>query len=79
MRPVPSKSGETRGKTRSNLFDDQEMDKLHDHDVLGAAVIDVHDVVAVEDATRTQWKEVYELESSEVEMQCNIVQASRRS
>ena len=53
VRPVPSKIGEARGKTRSNLFDDLEIDKLHDHDVLGAAVIDVHDVVAAGDATRT--------------------------
>lgn len=79
VRPVPSKIGEARGKPRSNLFDDLEVDKLHDHDVLGAAVIDVHAVVAAGDATRTQWKEVYELESSKVEMQCNILHASRRS
>ena len=69
VRPVSSKKGAAQGKSLSNLFDNPEMNESQDHNLLGTAVIDAHDVITVEDATQTQQKEVYELESSEAEMQ----------
>ena len=72
VRPVSSKKGAAQGKSLSNLFDNPEMNESQDHNLLGTAVIDAHDVITVEDATQTQQKEVYELESSEAEMQFAI-------
>ena len=70
--PVTSKTSEAQGKLFSNLFDNLEMDESEDDDLLGTTVIDVQDVATIEDAIQTQQQELYELESSEAEMQFAI-------
>lgn len=69
VQPVSSKTAEAPCKTLNNLFNNLEMDDPQDHDLLGAAMIDVQDVGTVQDPQQTQLQELYELESSEAEMQ----------
>lgn len=69
---VSSKTAGTGRKPLNNVFENLEMDYSQDHDLLGAAVIDVQDVGAAQDAQQTQGKELYELESSGAEAQFAI-------
>lgn len=80
-RSDPSKQVEAPGQTLRNMFENLEMDEPQEIDLLDAAVVDVHDVVAVEDSIETQLKELCELESSEAEMRfaifCTLQDAHR--